>query len=49
MEEQDKKDRVPDFMKGATAMVKHLLSIFNDLQFYVGENYDMEGSMGFSW
>ena len=49
LEETGKTERVPEFMKGATAFVKFLLSKFDELQFYVGENYNTEGSLGYSY
>jgi hypothetical protein len=49
LEEQGKADRVPAFQKGATALVKHILEKFDEVQIFVGENYDMEGSFGYCY
>ena len=49
LEEDGKSDRVPEFKKGATALIKFVVGKFDEFQFYVGESYDMEASMGMSY
>ena len=36
-------------MAAAPGFVKHLLTQFNELQFYVGSSYDPNGAMAFSY
>ena len=49
LEEQGKQDRIPVFQKGATALVKHILEKFDEIQIFSGENYDMEASFGYCY
>lgn len=49
LEETGKTDRVPAFQKGATALVKHILEKYDEVQIFTGESYDMEGSFGYAY
>lgn len=44
--EQDKPERVPEFLAGATKAVKSILSTFKDFQFYMGESMDPRAGVG---
>ncbi|XP_043927649.1 translationally-controlled tumor protein [Protopterus annectens] len=46
LEETDK-DRAKAFTEQAPAVVKHLLSSFNDLQFFTGESYNLDGMVAY--
>ena len=39
-----KAERVPTFQKGATALVKHILEKFDEIQIFVGDSYEMNGA-----
>eukprot|EP00742_Colponemidia_sp_Colp-10_P000112 GILJ01000124.1.p1 GENE.GILJ01000124.1~~GILJ01000124.1.p1 ORF type:complete len:174 (+),score=41.69 GILJ01000124.1:121-642(+) len=43
--EDNNPDRVDVFMKGASAMVKHVASNFDDFNFYMGESNDPEANL----
>ncbi len=47
--EAGKADRVPEFQKGATELVKMLVGKFDEVQIFCGENYDMEAGMAFAF
>lgn len=49
LEEDGKKERIPEFQKGATEFVKHILSKFDEVQIFVGENYDMEAGYAYAY
>jgi hypothetical protein len=49
LEEQGKADRVPAFQKGATALVKHIMEKFDEVQIFSGESYDMEASFAYCY
>uniref|UniRef100_A0A7S3SVM1 TCTP domain-containing protein n=1 Tax=Strombidinopsis acuminata TaxID=141414 RepID=A0A7S3SVM1_9SPIT len=49
LEADGKGDRVGDFKKGATGLVKFVVGKFDEFQFYVGESYDMEASLAMSY
>ena len=49
LEERGKTERVPAFQKGATGLVKHILEKFDEVQIFVGESYDMEGSLAYAY
>ena len=36
-------------MKGATDLVKHIVSKFDEVQIFVGESYDMEAGYAFAY
>ena len=49
LEEQGKTERVAAFQKGATALVKHILEKFDEIQIFAGESYDMEAGMAYCY
>lgn len=49
LEEQGKSDRIPEFKKGATDMVKFIVGKIDEFQFYAGPKYDMDAGLAFSW
>jgi len=49
LEENDKKDRVEAFQKGAQDFVKFVVSKFNDFEFYTGASEKIDGSIVFSY
>ena len=49
LEEAGKTERVAVFQKGATALVKHILEKFDEIQIFVGENYDMDAGFGYCY
>lgn len=49
LEANGKADRVPEFKKGATEMVKFIVSKFDEFQFYAGSKFDMEAGLAFSY
>ncbi len=49
LEKQGKNDRVPEFKKGATELVKLIIARFDEFQIYTGQSYNMEGALAFSY
>ena len=49
LKENGKEDRVKDFQKGATEMIKHLVGKFDELQIFTGKSYDTEAGLCFSY
>ena len=49
LEEQGKTERIPEFQKGATQLVKHLAEKFDEVQIFTGSNFDMEGSYAYCY
>ena len=49
LEKAGKAERIPMFQKGATGLVKHIIQKFDEIQIFVGENYDMEAGMGYCY
>ena len=47
--ENGKEDRVPEFKKGATAMVKSVIGKFDEVQIWCGKGFDTEGSICFGY
>ena len=47
--EEGKQDRIADFQKGATEMVKFILSKFEEMQIFSGESADFDGSLAFAF
>ncbi len=47
LEEEGKGDRVPEFMKGATELAKFIMQSHDEFQMFAGENFDVEGSLGY--
>ena len=49
LKENGKEDRIPDFKKGATEMIKFVMEKFDEMQIFVGESMDTEASMAFAY
>ena len=49
LKEKGKDDRIPEFKKGATDMIKLVMEKFDEMQIFSGENYDMEAGLVFSY
>ena len=49
LEEKGKSDRVAGFKKGATDLVKFIMSKYDEMQIFVGKAYDMEGALCFCY
>ncbi len=49
LETDGKADRVKDFMKGATQLVKHLIEKFDEVQIFTGEAGDWEAGFGYCY
>ena len=44
-----KEARIDEFKKGATEMVKYVISKFDEFQFYTGASYNMEAGLALSY
>ena len=49
LKEQGKDDRVPEFQKGATEMIKFIVGKFDEMQIFTGTSYDTEAGLAFSY
>ena len=49
MKENGKEDRVADFQKGATEMVKFIMGKFDEMQIFTGQGMDVEASLAFAY
>ena len=49
LKENGKEDRVKDFQKGATEMIKFIVGKFDEMQIFTGANFDTEAGMAFSY
>ena len=47
--EKGKEDRIPGFKKGATDLVKFIMSKYDEFQIFCGKAYDMEGALCFAY
>ena len=47
LEEDGKTDRIPEFQKGATDLVKFLVSKHDELQIFTGESQDFEAGLAY--
>jgi hypothetical protein len=45
LEKTGKADRVADYKKGATAAIKFIMSKADEMQFFCGQKYDMDGNV----
>ena len=45
LEKIGKPERAPEFKKGATEGVKFIMSKIDEMQFFCGQSYDMEGNV----
>lgn len=46
---ESKPDRVDTFKKHVTTFVKHILSNFDEFNFYIGESMELEGGLVYSY
>jgi len=49
LEETGKTERVGEFKKGATELVKLIAGRFDEFQIFCGQKYDMEASLAFAY
>ena len=49
LEADGKQDRVPEFKKGATELVKFIVAQFDEFQIFTGQSYNMEGALAFCY
>ena len=49
LKENGKEDRVPEFQKGATEMVKFIMGRFDEFQIFAGQSMDTEASLAFAY
>ena len=49
LKEKGKEDRVADFQKGATEMIKFIVGKYDEMMIFTGESYDCEAGLAFSY
>lgn len=49
LEESGKADRVPEFKKGATDLVKFIVGKYDEMQVFAYKKYDMEAGLCVAW
>lgn len=49
LKETGKPDRVPEFQKGATEMIKFIVSKYDEMQIFMGESGDPEAGLCFAY
>ena len=49
LKEKGKDDRIPEFKKGATEMIKMIMEKFDEMQIFTGQSCDPEASLAFSY
>jgi hypothetical protein len=49
LKEKGKEERVAEFQKGATEMIKFIISKFDEMQIFTGTSYDTEAGLAFSY
>ena len=49
LKENGKEDRVKEFQKGATELVKFIVGQFDEFQFFMGQSGDPEAGLGFAY
>ena len=49
LKETGKEERVPGFQKGATEMIKFIISKFDEMQIFTGNSFDTESGLAFSY
>ena len=49
LKEMGKEDRVADFQKGATELVKFVIGKFDEMQIFTGASYDTDASLAFAY
>ena len=49
LKEKGKEERVPEFQKGATEMIKMIIGKFDEMMIFTGESFDAEAGLAFSY
>ena len=49
LKEKGKDERIPEFKKGATEMIKLIMEKFDEMQIFSGVNFDTEAGLAFSY
>ena len=49
LKENGKEERVPEFQKGATELVKLVIAKFDEMQIFTGSSYDTEAGLCFAY
>ena len=49
LKEKGKDDRVAEFQKGATEMIKFIVSKYDEMMIFTGSSYDAEAGLAFSY
>ena len=49
LKEKGKDDRVPEFQKGATEMIKFIVGKYDEMMIFTGQSYDTEAGLAFSY
>ena len=49
LKELGKDERVPEFQKGATEMIKFIVGKYDEMMIFTGESYDCEAGLAFSY
>jgi len=49
LEKNGKAERIPGFKKGATDLVKLIVSKFDEFQFFTGQGFNMDGGLAFCY
>ena len=49
LKEKGKDERVADFQKGATEMIKFIVGKYDEMQIFTGQSYDTEAGLAFSY
>ena len=49
LKELGKDERVPEFQKGATEMIKFIVGKYDEMMIFTGESYDCEAGLCFSY
>jgi hypothetical protein len=49
LEKTGKSERIPEFKKGATDLVKLIVGQFDEFQVFAGQSYNMEGALAFCY
>jgi hypothetical protein len=49
LKENGKEERVPEFQKGATEMIKFIIGKFDEMMIFSGQGFDTEAGLCFSY
>ena len=49
LKEKGREERVPEFQKGATEMIKFIIGKFDEMQIFTGQGFDTEAGLAFSY